>query len=121
MIGLGRLRLTILSAFICVPGHASLLKTANVMAPLHLDAGPPEMWDAFRAQLKIAKAVGIDAVSVDVWWGKVERNADNQFDWSYYDRVLAEIETVGLHWVPSSLFTSAAGLWVINCNIPIPA
>ncbi len=121
MIGLRRLRLMILAAFICVPGHASLLKTANVMAPLDLDAGPPEMWDAFRAQLKIAKSVGIDAVSVDVWWGKVERTADNQFDWSYYDRVLAEIEAMGLHWVPILSFHQCGGNVGDNCNIPIPA
>ena len=95
-----RLKVMILAGFICMPVQAALLATANVMAPLDLDAGSPAAWDAFKSQLKIAKSMGVDAVTVDVWWGKVERTGDNEFDWSYYDRVVAAIEAAGLHWVP---------------------
>lgn len=34
---------------------AGLLATANVMAPLNLDAGPSGAWDSFQTQLKAAR------------------------------------------------------------------
>ena len=115
-----RLVIVILASFICMPAHGALLATANVMAPLDLDAAPPGAWDAFSAQLKIAKSMGIDAVSVDVWWGKVERTGDNVFDWSYYDRIVAAVEAAGLHWVPIMSFHQCGGNVGDSCNIPIP-
>jgi hypothetical protein len=36
--------------------------------------------DAFNVNLQKTRKIGIKAVSVDVWWGIVERNGDNQFD-----------------------------------------
>jgi hypothetical protein len=115
-----RLLIAILATFLCVPARGALLATANVMAPLDLDAGPPGAWDTFNAQLKIAKSMGVDAVSVDVWWGKVERAGDNVFDWSYYDRIEAAIEAAGLHWVPIMSFHQCGGNVGDSCNIPIP-
>lgn len=116
-----RVKVMILAGFICMPVQAALLATANVMAPLDLDAGSPAAWDAFKSQLKIAKSMGVDAVTVDVWWGKVERTGDNEFDWSYYDRVVAAIEAAGLHWVPILSFHQCGGNVGDSCNIPIPA
>jgi hypothetical protein len=115
-----RLLVATLAAFICIPAQGALLASANVMAPLDLDAGPAGAWDAFNAQLKIAKSMGVDAVSVDVWWGKVERAGDNVFDWSYYDRIEAAIEAAGLHWVPIMSFHQCGGNVGDSCNIPIP-
>jgi hypothetical protein len=47
---------------------ASRLVTANVMAPLDLDVGNRDHnWQAFRQQLQIAKTMGVNAVTVDVW------------------------------------------------------
>src|SRR5436305_3744693 len=87
-----RLLLASVTVFlICVPAHAALLASANVMAPLDLEGGPKSAWDDFANQLRIAKSMGVDAVSVDIWWGKVEK-LDNQFDWSYYDRLITAIE-----------------------------
>jgi beta-amylase len=101
---------------------AARLSTANVMAPLDLDLGDHEHnWRAFRQQLQIAKTMGVDAVTVDVWWGKVEKPGDNQFDWSYYDRILGEIESAGLHWVPIMSFHQCGGNVGDECDIPIPA
>ncbi|HWU06780.1 MAG TPA: family 14 glycosylhydrolase, partial [Streptomyces sp.] len=60
--------------------------SANVMAPLRVTD-----WAGFEADLETVAAYGVDAVSVDVWWGDVEGEADNRFDWSYYDRVFALI------------------------------
>ena len=61
------------------------------MAPLIVDN-----WGAFTNDLNAVKAYGVDAVSVDVWWGLVEASGDNQFSWGYYDQLFATITNAGL-------------------------
>ena len=78
--------------------------TANVMAPLRVTD-----WAAFESDLVTVAAYGVDAVSVDVWWGDVEGQADNQFDWSYYDRVFGLITSTGLDLAPILSFHQAGG------------
>ncbi len=78
--------------------------TANVMAPLKVTD-----WAAFEADLETVAAYGVDAVSVDVWWGDVEGAADNRFDWSYYDRVFDVITSEGLDLAPILSFHQAGG------------
>jgi len=78
--------------------------SANLMAPLHVND-----WNAFEYELKIAKDMGADGISVDVWWGDVEKNADNQFDWSYYDTIFQKIENAGLRVVPIMSFHQCGG------------
>ncbi|RBY75267.1 beta-amylase [Geodermatophilus sp. TF02-6] len=78
--------------------------TANVMAPLHVTD-----WADFEADLDSVAGYGVDAVSVDVWWGDVEGRADNRFDWSYYDRVFDVITSHGLDIVPILSFHQAGG------------
>ena len=78
--------------------------TANVMAPLKVTD-----WAAFEADLETVAAYGVDAVSVDVWWGDVEGAADNRFDWAYYDRVFATITAEGLDLAPILSFHQAGG------------
>src|SRR4051794_1022394 len=74
----------------------------NVMAPLFI--GDPnneayidalnhdrptvyeEQWKVFGEQLKKLKAFGVTGVSVDVWWGVVQRRGANAYDWGYYRR-----------------------------------
>src|SRR4051794_39788895 len=96
---LPRLILVILAGLLCTRARGALLATANVIAPLDLDGGEPGAWDAFNQQLRTAKSMGVNAVSVDVWWGKVEKAGDNVFDWRYYDRIVASVKAAGLHWV----------------------
>ncbi len=78
--------------------------TANVMAPLKVT----DFVD-FEADLKAVKAYGVDAVSVDVWWGDVEGAADNRFDWSYYDRVFELIDRNELNIIPILSFHQCGG------------
>jgi hypothetical protein len=78
--------------------------TANVMAPLKV-----EDWADFEADLETVAAYGVDAVSVDVWWGDVEGEADNRFDWSYYDRIFELITSKGLDLAPILSFHQAGG------------
>ena len=77
--------------------------TANVMAPLYVkDMGEFEKW------LSTAKLMGVDAVTVDVWWGDVEKK-DNEFTWSYYDTLFAKIKSQGLKMVPIMSFHQCGG------------
>ncbi|WP_030485420.1 family 14 glycosylhydrolase [Nocardioides aequoreus] len=79
---------------------------ANVMAPLKIET--EEEWASFRADLRAVEDYGVDAVSVDVWWGDVERR-DNRFSWAYYDRIFAEITRAGLDLAPILSFHQCGG------------
>ncbi|MCC6977491.1 MAG: family 14 glycosylhydrolase [Candidatus Melainabacteria bacterium] len=64
--------------------------TINVMAPLlvgdpaNLGSEPSKAErEAFRNQCRDAKARGIKAVSIDMWWGLIEPTEGN-FDWTFY-------------------------------------
>jgi beta-amylase len=90
--------------------------TANVMAPLIVDN-----WGAFTNDLNAVKAYGVDAVSVDVWWGLVEASGDNQFSWGYYDQLFATITNAGLDIVPIFSFHQCGGNVGDTCDIPLPS
>jgi len=89
--------------------------SANVMAPLEVSD-----WPAFDNQLHSVKDYGVNGVSVDVWWGKVEK-ADNVFDWSYYDTIFAHIKAQGLDIVPILSFHQCGGNVGDTCDIPLPS
>lgn len=90
--------------------------TANVMAPLEVSD-----WNQFSSQLSTVKSYGVDAVTVDVWWGKVEGAGDNQFNWSYYDQVFQTITSRGLDIVPIFSFHQCGGNVGDTCSIPLPS
>lgn len=90
--------------------------TANVMAPLEVSG-----WNQFSSQLSTVKSYGVDAVTVDVWWGKVEGAGDNQFNWSYYDQVFQTITSRGLDIVPIFSFHQCGGNVGDTCSIPLPS
>jgi beta-amylase len=98
--------------------QAGKLKTANVMAPL--DITDENQWNSFDQQLRTAKAMGVDAVSSDVWWGGVESKGDQQFDWSFYDRLSDAIINAGLKWVPILSFHACGGNVGDQCDIALP-
>ncbi len=97
---------------------AGALETANVIGPLRIE---DHQWPNIRRQLSVAKQLGVDAVSTDVWWGKVEGAGDQQFDWSFYDRLVGEIEAAGLRWVPILSFHKCGTNVGDDCFEPIPA
>lgn len=90
--------------------------SANVMAPLEVSN-----WTEFSNQLATVAAYGVDAVTVDVWWGKVEATGDNQFNWSYYDQIFQVITSRGLDIVPIFSFHQCGGNVGDTCNIPLPS
>lgn len=97
---------------------AKPLETANVMAPLEINDSE---WGTFERQLDTIKNYGVDAVSVDVWWGKIEGAGDNKFDWSYYDKVFSTIKNHGLRIVPILSFHQCGGSVGDTCDIPLPS
>lgn len=93
-------------------------KSFNVMAPLDLQS--EQRWDEFDKALSVAKEMGIDGVSVDVWWGKVEAKGDQVFDWSYYEKLVELLAKHKLEWIPIMSFHQCGGNVGDDCDIPIP-
>jgi beta-amylase len=89
--------------------------TANVMAPLQVKDRAE-----FRRQLTVAKQIGVDGVSVDVWWGQVEASGDQQFAWQYYDDIFSDITAAGLKIIPIMAFHQCGGNVGDDCDIPLP-
>ena len=93
-----------------IPGPVALGNpefTANAMAPLKVETDAE--WAEFETTLEVVAGYGVDAISVDVWWGDVEGAADNQFDWAYYDRIFELITSKGLDLNPILSFHQAGG------------
>lgn len=112
-----RLKLFILLLFpLLLSPLTAIAFTANVMAPLLVEDRAK-----FRAQLAVAKHIGVDGVSVDVWWGLVEQADDQQFNWQYYDAIFADIRGAGLNIIPIMAFHQCGGNVGDNCDIPLPA
>lgn len=95
--------------------YADMATSANVMAPLEVSN-----WGDFENDLSVANSIGVTAVSVDVWWGKVEGAGDQQFDWSYYHDIFGRITNAGLDIVPIMSFHQCGGNVGDDCNVPIP-
>lgn len=106
----------LISAVMVSTAGADNATSANVMAPLEVSN-----WGQFDQMLTTAKSIGVTGVSVDVWWGKVERAGDQQFDWSYYDNIFGRIEQAGLKAIPIMSFHQCGGNVGDTCDIPIPS
>ena len=100
--------------------------TFNAMAPLHVihynnpNVYEKEDWEVFRSELKECREMGLDAISVDVWWGLVEKEGDNIFDWNYYFKVFEEIRSENLGVIPIMSFHSFDPGPDYNFRAPIP-
>ncbi|MBM7605273.1 hypothetical protein JOC75_003296 [Metabacillus crassostreae] len=89
---------------------------AYVMAPLTKITN----WSDFSKQLATLKSNGVYALTTDVWWGDVEKNGNNQFDWSYYRQYAQVVRESGLKWVPIISTHQCGGNVGDDCNIPVP-
>ena len=100
--------------------------TFNAMAPLHIihyndpKVYEKEDWEVFRSELKECREMGLDAISVDVWWGLVEKEGDNIFDWNYYFKVFEEIRSQDLGVIPIMSFHSFNPSPENSFRAPIP-
>lgn len=91
----------------------------NAMAPLLLTNDA--QWQAFESDLQTAKKMGLDGISVDIWWGLVEGTGDQQFDWRYYHKMVNLLAKYQLQWIPIMSFHQCGGNVGDTCNIPIPS
>jgi beta-amylase len=73
----------------------------NVMAPLYVRDSELSQ---FKADLELARASGVKAVTVDVWWCLVKAAGPESHDWSYYDRIFELILKARLRIVPIIAF-----------------
>jgi hypothetical protein len=122
--------LALLALAACAPVVASEPSTESASlaeAPLRISAmGPLDMqseaeWHSFEADLAQARSLGITSISIDVWWGQVERAGDQIFDWSWVDRAARTITAAGLSWRPVLAFHACGGNVGDTCHIPIPS
>jgi beta-amylase len=102
----------------------------NAMAPLNLNT--PGDWDAFQAHLTKAKAMHIESITTDVWWGKVE-STKGAPKWDDYDKLASTItagdtpDDANLKWIPILSFHACGGNAGDDdgpiqerCDIPLP-
>lgn len=112
----------------CAPiaPEPSLQSSPLETEPLRIGAmGPLDMqteaeWRSFESDLAQARSLGITSISIDVWWGQVERAGDQRFDWSWVDRAARTITAVGLSWRPVLAFHACGSNVGDTCHIPIP-
>ncbi|MGQ0506434.1 MAG: family 14 glycosylhydrolase [Myxococcaceae bacterium] len=99
----------------------------TAMAPLTVgsldDPFAPELeheWVRFEQELAQAKALGIQSISIDVWWGSVERAGDQQFDFRWVDRMAHAIVSNGLMFRPVIAFHACGTNVGDTCHVPLP-
>ncbi|MBF0437099.1 MAG: family 14 glycosylhydrolase [Magnetococcales bacterium] len=77
-------------------------------------------WDAFKKRLHQAKEIGVEAVTVDMWWGHVMKIYGQQ-DWDYYKALFNVITLHGLDIVPIfSLHHGGGSVGDGDLDVPIP-
>jgi beta-amylase len=99
----------------------------NVMAPLVI-GDPADLngeksraaWEKFRTNLQAMKCAGVYAIFFDVWWGLVEKQ-ERQYDWRYYDKLVACIEEAQLKAVPNISLHQCGGNIGDDFYQPLPA
>ncbi len=69
----------------------------------------PQALAGLKNELPLVRALGFNGVETYVRWGYVERKR-GEYDWSYYDAILAEVEKHGLKWFPMLLAGSGYAL-----------
>jgi hypothetical protein len=52
--------------------------------------------DELVEQLRVLKAAGVDGVMVDCWWGIIEANKPQEYNWTDYKRLFQTIRELKL-------------------------
>lgn len=91
-----------------------------LMAPLKKI---PEVttWATFENDLRWAKQNGFTAITVDFWWGDMEKNGDQQFDFSYAQQFAQSVRNAGMKMIPIISTHQCGGNVGDDCNTPIPS
>jgi beta-amylase len=93
---------------------------AYLMAPLKKI---PDIttWETFENDLRWAKQNGFYAITVDFWWGDMEKNGDQQFDFSYVQRFAQSVRNAGMKMIPIISTHQCGGNVGDDCNTPLPS
>ncbi|KAK6920121.1 Glycoside hydrolase, family 14 [Dillenia turbinata] len=71
-------------------------------------------------QLKILKSVNVDGVMIDCWWGIVEANAPQQYNWSGYKKLFHLVRDLNLKLQVVMAFHECGGNVGDDVHIPLP-
>lgn len=81
--------------------------------------GSRQAWAAFEKDMRLAKQLGLEGTSVDVWWGLIEPKK-GVFDMEYYDRLVSRIDANKLKMAAIMSMHQAGGNVGDNVNVPLP-
>ncbi len=59
-----------------------------------------EDWNKFKDKCKKLSDHNVHAITVDVWWGKIDSSENGKIKLSYYDKVFEIIKNEGLKIIP---------------------
>ena len=90
-------------------------RTFNVMGPLVVDD-----LTAFDKDLEAAQASGVQAVTLDLWWGRFQPQLGT-IDWSQYTEAAAHVIKKGFKFVPILSFHRCGGNVGDVCAVPLPS
>ncbi|KAL3689467.1 hypothetical protein R1sor_015776 [Riccia sorocarpa] len=75
---------------------------------------------ALQASLKALKMIGVDGVLLHVWWGNVEEEGPQRYNWSAYLTVVKMVNAAGLK-LQASLCFHGASMATDSCTVSLPA
>lgn len=75
---------------------------------------------ALKVGLKMLKKAGVEGIMIDVWWGIVEHEGPQQYDFSAYQRLFATAAQAGLKIQAVMSFHAAGGNVGDTCRISLP-
>lgn len=80
----------------------------------------PPAPQALSAGLRALRSIGVDGVSVDVWWGVVESKAPEVYDWSAYEQLFSLVQQCGLKLQVVLSFHSCGCNVGDSCTVSLP-
>ncbi|KQK02326.1 hypothetical protein BRADI_2g00824v3, partial [Brachypodium distachyon] len=76
--------------------------------------------DELVGQLRVLKAAGVDGVMVDCWWGNVEAQRPQEYNWTGYKRLFQMIRELKLKLQVVMSFHECGGNVGDDVSIPLP-
>jgi len=107
---------------VAVAMHAHAYIAVNMMMPLNTvtNDGILNNPNQIRQDLQKLKSGGVDGVMVDVWWGLVEHDGPQQYNWSPYLQLVSIVDQVGLKIQFVTSFHQCGTNVGDQCFIPLP-
>ncbi|KAL2901645.1 Beta-amylase 3 chloroplastic [Bienertia sinuspersici] len=75
---------------------------------------------AMNASLMALKTAGVEGVMVDAWWGLVEKDGPQKYNWDGYDELVQMVQRHGLKLQVVMSFHQCGGNVGDSCSIPLP-